>query len=138
MKKKCMKKMAVSILLSVVVALGGTMTTFADSSASGSIGGQTVSGSITMNLTSATAKTICTRPASITAIAQVYYGEGIMYFYSTEEISVSGGTAVATVSRKMTDVPVVGGKGTHSVYFGSYSWRDTTDIGYVSSNAHKL
>lgn len=139
MKKKYMKKMVVGILLSVVVALGGTMTTFAeDSTVSGSLGGQTVRGSITKNATSATATTTCTRSASVTATAKVYYTSGGNQYYSTDSQSVSGGTAIVTVSRRISGATVKGGRGIHSVYFDGYSWNKTTSIGTIYAYALEI
>ena len=136
MRRK-IRRFFVGVVLSMVFILNGTINTFAASSVSGSLGGQVVKGSVTKDTTSATAKTTCTRSASVSTVVTIYYTSGGVKYYSTETVSTSGGTATATVSRRVDGATVKGAKGNHSVYFDEYSWNKTTTIGTVYTNATK-
>ncbi len=135
MKKSIVKKLMITAVLSSLLVMNGTISVFGASSVSTSMGGVTVSGNISKDTTSATAKTSCPRPASISANATVYYWFDSNYYQTSNYSSVSGGTTVTTAVKKRGGADVVGGKGIHYVGFDSSSWKPTTTIGVIPSSA---
>ena len=136
MKKRIWKKLVALGLALTLFLSYGNVTTLAASSVSGNVDGMTVSGSVSMDSSSATAVTSYARGGgTIYATATVYYWWGLDCY----EISVGPNTASAGgVSAKATKAhgggEVVAGKGTHKLVWGAYTWRPAdTVVGTIPS-----
>lgn len=138
MKNKMVKKLMTAALVSSILASSGAMTAFAAPSVSGTIGGESVSGQVSTDSNSATARTTCARSATISVDARVDYWWNQTHYYSTASSGVNGGTVAITATKKRGGADVTGGQGTHSVRFDAYFWSDTTQTGDVYANATYL
>lgn len=137
MKKNIIKKLLVTAAFSSLLVIGESLPAYASlsDSTSETIGGVTVSASISTDIMGATAETSCPRVASVSANATAYYWWGSDYYQTSSYSSVSGGTTVTTAVKKRSGADVVGGKGVHYVGFNNSHWDPTTIVGITPSNA---
>lgn len=137
--EKQIRKHLMGLLLAALMLVGCCqMPAYAASSTTGSINGITVKASVTTSSSSATAKTIFGAGSTITTTAYVYYWWGSGHYYSVAQTTATaGGGATATATRKLGGAEVVGGKGTHKVVHGNYTWSATTTKGTIYSDAIK-
>lgn len=136
MTKKYVKKiMAITMALSMMLGTKGATPIFAASNVNGTINGVSCSGRIEYAKTpagtvnGARAVTTFGPAGTITATATVYYKVGTKKYSKTSSNSSSMG-GVSAVANTNDIGNVYGGKGTHKVVFGAYTWKpSSTTIG---------
>jgi hypothetical protein len=124
-----MKKKLATLLAAVMLTSMISTPVSAASYVSGTIGGQSVSGSLTMNDNSATASTYSSiqGPAGHTVSVTYTYGFGKETY--TKYASASDPKPVtATAYSSHYGSESLSAAGTHGVYWGQYSWNETTSI----------
>lgn len=138
-KKQLCKKGAVIGAVGLLLLAGGSTTVMAGSTVSGTLDGYSCSGRIETNRDEAIATTTYARSNSgIYAKAYVYYWSGSKNYYSYESASSKAGGVAAVAKKQIGGADVVGGRGVHSVYYGSYSWRPSgTETGKIPPEAEE-
>lgn len=124
------KKKLLSIITVVFIASMVSMSVCAASYTSGSIGGYTVSGSISMGSTSASATTsIAGTTATVVVDLDYKYGFGT----DTYIVGAANGTGASYITVSASSAHYgsvsIGAKATHNVYYGAYTWYGNTSTG---------
>lgn len=122
-----------------ILALGCSGTTvMANYEAHGELNGFKCYGKITTDRDSATAMTTFQRGGiNIKADAIVYYHFGSKYYNTIMYSSNTASSTSAVAEKKVGGADVVGGKGTHSISYDSYSWnpKGGTTTGKIPSKS---
>lgn len=135
--EKQIRKHLMGLLLAALMIVGCCqMPAYAASYKTGKLNGVTVTASITISSSSATAKTTG-GGGSITATARVDYWFNSTHYYTTATSYSTGGGTTVTATKKRGGAEVTGGKGTHKVVSGDYTWNTTTQTGTIYSSATK-
>ncbi len=139
-KRQICKKGAV-LGLAGILALGCSGTTvMANYEVRGELNGFKCYGKISTDSNSATAMTTCQRGGiTIKANAIVYYHFGSKYYNTKMYSSNTASSTSAVAKKKLGGADVIGGKGTHSVKFDSYSWEpNNTTTGTIPSKSTNM
>lgn len=73
--------------------------------------------------------------ATCKVTVRVYYCNTEKDYYSKSSNSNSQPDGISATAYKQLPVDIIGAKGTHTVTYGAYSWKPTTQVGETPSSA---